>query len=90
MLISEIGTGEAHVFEREGCMFSVSLISLRIRTCSRYSNVTERALSVGSVLCHFNDIRVLSRVFATYQLCNISIYRIYQLVKEVRITIVHD
>lgn len=62
MLISEIGTGKAHVFDREGCMFSVSLISLRIRTCSRYSNVTERALSVGSVLCHFHDISIDSNI----------------------------
>ena len=43
-------------------MFSVSLISLRIRTCSRFSNVTERALSVGSVLHYFNDVSIDSNV----------------------------
>ena len=62
MLISKISTGKAHILEREGCMFSVSLISLRIRTCSRYSNVAERALSVGSMLYHFNDVSIDSNI----------------------------
>ena len=43
-------------------MFSVSLISLRIRTCSRLSDVTERALRISSVLHYFNDVSAASDI----------------------------
>ena len=43
-------------------MFSVSLISLRIRTCSRFSNVTERALSISAMLHYFNGVSIVSNV----------------------------